>query len=96
MKTLNDITQTLNLIQIQSKRNWMQIGGERIENLLMNMVSKTKERAHMHTHTHTQIHASLFENGLTKFQTRIWYDKILWDFIVVLPKPTPMNHCHHN
>jgi hypothetical protein len=50
MKTLNDITWTLNLIQIQLKRNWMQIGGEGIENLLMNMVSKTK--------THTQIHAS--------------------------------------
>lgn len=47
MKTLNDITWTLNLIQIQLDRNWMQIGGESIENLLMNMVSKTK------THTHT-------------------------------------------
>jgi hypothetical protein len=46
----------------------MQIGGEGIENLLMNMVSKTNT----HTHTHTQIHASLFENGLTKFQTGIW------------------------
>jgi hypothetical protein len=46
MKTLNDITWTLNLIQIQLKRNWVQIGGEGIENLLMNMVLKTK------THTH--------------------------------------------
>jgi hypothetical protein len=71
MKTLNDITWTLNLIQIQLKRDWMQIGGEGIENLFMNMVSKTKTK-HTHTHKHTQIHTSLFENGLTKFQTRIW------------------------
>jgi len=43
MKTLNDIAWTLNLIQIQLKRNWMQEG---IENLLMNMASKTKTRTH--------------------------------------------------
>jgi hypothetical protein len=36
----------------------------------------------------------LFENGLNKFRTRIWWGWILWDLIIILPKPIPMNQRH--
>jgi len=46
------------------------------EKLDANWWRRYSKFAHEHRvenkNTHTQIHASLFENGVTKFQTRIW------------------------
>lgn len=37
-----------------------------------------------------------YGSGLNRFQVRIWYDKILWDPIVILPTPASMNHHQWN
>jgi hypothetical protein len=70
----------------------MQIDGEGVENMFINMMLQKKLQKY--TYEKTPFHDTLFGNGLNKFQAIIWYDEILWDFIVILPKLILTNHCH--
>jgi hypothetical protein len=60
--------------------NGVQIGGEGIQNLLVNMVLKKY----------------FFHASLLKEWAKIWWEKISWDLIVILPKSNPMNRYHWN
>jgi hypothetical protein len=71
----------------------MQIGGEGIENLLVNCVRKIKLQKYTNLKRHI-FHGFLLWNRVNRFQVRFWYDYILCDLIGILPKPTPMDHCH--
>jgi hypothetical protein len=72
----------------------MQIGGECIEYLLVNMVlaKKTSKR---HKYEKTHFYASSLGNGLKKFQLEVSKVQQLEESKIVLPKPTLMNHHHH-
>jgi hypothetical protein len=70
----------------------MQIDGECIEYLLVNMVL-TKKSSKKHKYEQAYFHASSFGNGLNKFQV----SKVqqLEESKVVLPRPALMNHHPH-
>jgi hypothetical protein len=54
----------------------MQIGGEGIEKLFMNVV--LKKNCKNTEIQKTQIHASFLKHVLNQFWDEIWSDKILW------------------
>jgi len=68
----------------------MQIGGENIENMFVNMMLK-KKPLKRHKSKNTSLDAYLFRNGLKKFKFVIVQ---VMERKVILPKPTPMNHLH--
>jgi hypothetical protein len=82
MKILNEIACTLfwmwieyqielNSIQIQLKRNGMQIGGEGFQTCLWMWCWRTKTLKILRS-KNTPFHASLLENGLDRFWAENW------------------------
>jgi hypothetical protein len=68
----------------------LQIGGENIENMFVNMMLEEKPFKR-HQSKNTSLDAYLFRNGLKKFK----FEKFqVMERKVILPKPTPMNHLH--
>ncbi len=84
LNTLIEIWIDLNWTQNQLENNEMQIGGETIEILLVNIVLEKKTFKNIDLKK-THFHVSLFGNGLNQ-------DKTPWNLIVVLLKPILMNH----
>jgi hypothetical protein len=72
------------------KKNELQIGGENIENMFVNMMLK-KKPLKRHKSKNTSLDAYFFRNGLKKFKFVIVQ---VMEPKVILPKPTPMNHLH--
>jgi len=72
------------------KKNELQIGGENIENMFVNMMLK-KKPLKRHKSKNTSLDAYFFRNGLKKLKFVIVQ---VMEPKVILPKPTPMNHLH--
>jgi hypothetical protein len=68
----------------------MQIGGENIENMFVNMMLE-KKPLKRHKSKNTSLDAYLFRNGLKTFKFEIVQ---VIELKVILPKRTPMNYLH--